>query len=114
MRKQGRIGMWLLVGITLGIYGLFWYHRTNRDLMARLGRPRDAASQWWSQIIPIYSIVAVHITAERVNEAAGRKVVSPVATWLFWSWFFQGVFVHLQGGVNIVVTEDAKVPAAVA
>jgi hypothetical protein len=103
MRKQGRFGMWWLVGLTLGIYGLFWYQRTNRDLCARLGIRRDALSQWWSQIIPIYGIVAVHTTATRINQLAGKEEISPVATWLFWSWFFQGTNVHMQKGVNAIM-----------
>ncbi|HEY0118233.1 MAG TPA: hypothetical protein VGC04_05600 [Cellulomonas sp.] len=100
MRRQGRVGMWFLVGITLGIYGLFWYARTNAGVASGLGVSRTADSRWWSQIIPIFSVVGVHESAKRINAFAGQKVISPVATWLFWSWFFQGAYVHLQGGVN--------------
>lgn len=100
MRRQGRVGMWFLVGITLGIYGLVWYARTNEGLASGLGVSRAADSRWWSQIIPIFNLVGIHESARRINDFAGRKVISPVATWLFWSWFFQGSYVHLQGGVN--------------
>jgi hypothetical protein len=45
-------------------------------------------------------LVCIHESARRINDFAGRKVISPVATWLIWSWFFQGSYMHLQGGVN--------------
>src|SRR3954451_20925451 len=31
-KVRSPVGCWLLVVITLGIYGLFWYHHTNREL----------------------------------------------------------------------------------
>ena len=116
VRRQGRIKMWFLIGITLGIYSLFWYERVNADLAARLGIPRTADSRWWSQLIPVLSIVGVHATAQRINALAGRKVVSPVASWLFFSWFVQTSYVHLQGGVNrtLDLNPIANQPLAVA
>ena len=107
MRYQSRFVLWLLVCITGGIYGLVWYYQVNRDLMARLNMQPDAASQWWSQLIPIFNLVSIHITAERINKLAGIQTVSPVLTWLFWSWFIQGSVVHMQRGVNIIAQQDA-------
>lgn len=100
MRRQGRVGMRFLVGITFGTFGLVRYSRTNRLLASGLGVSCVADSRLWSQIIPIFNLVCIHESARRINDFAGRKVISPVATWLIWSWFFQGSYMHLQGGVN--------------
>lgn len=115
LSKRNAFGTWLLVGLTLGIYALVMFERLNRELNQANGSqaflspegklqptypPRPAWSRWWSQIIPIYGIVALHKTAQAVNTYAGHKVISPTAAWLFWSWFFVGTYPYLQIGAN--------------
>lgn len=115
--KRNAFGTWLLVGLTLGIYALVMFERLNRELAealhalpSELGRDherypgvRPAWSRWWSQLIPVYGIIGIHKTAQRLNQFAGHKVVSPTASWLWWSWFFVGSYPYLQIGANRAV-----------
>lgn len=114
MTKRNAFATWLLIGITLGIYALVMYERLNRELADTLNQPTDivpvrgapsrpAWSRWWSQFIPVYGIVGIHRTALRVNMYAGHKVISPTASWLWWSWFFVGSYPYLQIGANRAV-----------
>lgn len=119
LSKRNAFGTWLLVGLTIGIYGLVMYERLNRELHEAeapsgtlhdahppvgpertVNRNRPAWSRWWSQFIPVYGIVGIHRTALRVNMYAGHKVISPTASWLWWSWFFVGSYPYLQIGAN--------------
>ena|SRR5690625_52913 len=92
IRKQGPWSLWWLVLITLGIYYLVWYHRVNRELAALSGQPMATDGNWFSQIIPIYGIIGLHKTAQRVNDAhtsfKSSTRISPVVTWLIApAWF---------------------------
>lgn len=69
VRKQGPWGLWWLTMITFGIYYLVWYARINRELAGVLGASRPANGAWWNQIIPIWNIVGLWATANRLNEA---------------------------------------------
>jgi hypothetical protein len=88
-RTQGAWGLWWLCGLTFGIYYLIWFQRINRELCAfapEINRA-DASCTWWSQLIPIYGLVALAKTAGRVN-ATNQLVGSPARVSSFTTWFW--------------------------
>jgi hypothetical protein len=106
VRKQGAWGLWWLCGITFGIYYFVWYQRINKELSAFNGTQLDGTCQWWSQIIPVYGIVALSRTAKRLNTAHVRVNssvrVSPVVTWLWSALWFASSTRYLQRRINIL------------
>jgi hypothetical protein len=88
-QKQGAWGLWWIVGLTFGIYYYVWFNRINRELCAFAPEVnvRDASCAWWSQLIPIYNLVALARTAKRVN-AAHQAIGSPVRVSSFVTWFW--------------------------
>lgn len=106
VRKEGAWGLWWLVVVTFGVYYYIWYQRINRELTTITGEPRDASCEWWSQLIPIYNLVALAQTASRVNKAHevmdSPTRVSSFVTW-FWapSWFASQTR-YLQRRINIL------------
>lgn len=106
VRKQGTIGLWWLVVITFGVYYFVWYQRVNRQLSALTDEKVPANGKWWSQLIPFYSLVGLHKTAKRLNTAlavvGSTTRVSPVATWLVWTWLFVRPAGYLQKRINVL------------
>ena len=66
------IGCWLLVFITFGIYMLFWYYNTNRELRdydsSITVKPGLAVL---SLFIPIVGLVSIYNTGKRIAQAQG-------------------------------------------
>jgi len=115
IRKQGAWGLWWLVVITFGIYYYVWYARINRELAAVLRTEVPSDGQWWSQLIPIYSLVGLARTAKRVN-AAHAAVGSPTRVGVFVTWFWAtGWFAsqtrYLQRRINILHDVHAAMSA---
>jgi hypothetical protein len=117
VRKQGPWGLWWLVGITVGIYYFVWYARINREMAAVTGVAVPSDGMWWSQLIPIYSIVGLARTAGRVNAAhaavGSPTRVSPFMTWFLAPCWFGAHTRYLQRRVNIlhdVVAAKSIVP----
>lgn len=103
-RKQGAWGLWWLCVVTLGIYYLIWYERINRELSHILGGPVAANGLWWNPLIPIWNLVGLSATAQRLN-AAHAKVGSPtrvgvVTTWLWAYVWFASQTRYLQRRIN--------------
>ncbi len=69
-KVRSPIGCWLLVFITLGIYGLFWYHHTNRELRdydsSIVVKPLLAVL---ALFIPIVGLFSVYNTGKRIQQA---------------------------------------------
>jgi len=106
VRKQGAWGLWWLTGLTIGIYYFVWYSRINRELSAVTGTQVPANGKWWSQLIPIYSLVGLAKTAGRLN-AAHAAVGSPTRVGSFMTWFlapcwFSSQTRYLQRRINIL------------
>lgn len=106
IKKQGAWGLWWLCGLTIGIYYLVWYQRINRELAATTGEPVPANGKWWSQIIPIFALIGLWQTANRLN-AAHASVGSPTrvgpAMASIWSpWWFGSQTRYLQRRINIL------------
>jgi hypothetical protein len=120
--KQGAWGLWWLCYVTIGIYSIIWFQRTNRELCALLNRPVPANGQWWSQFVPFFGAMSRRATARRLNEAH-EMLGSPtrVAPWTFstWSlWWFGSHTRYLQRRLNILhdvhaASSAAAAPAAV-
>ncbi len=105
-RKQGAWGLWWLCVITFGIYYLVWFDRVAAEMAEATSSPRDGMTKWWSQIIPIYGLIALSRTAKQLNQAhasLGSTVrVSPVVTWLWSAIWFASTPRYLQRRVNIL------------
>lgn len=106
LTKQGAWGLWWLCLITLSVYYLVWYQRTNRELSANLGRQVAGNGKWWSQFIPFYAARSRRATARRLNDLA-IQLGSPtrVAPWTFstWSlWWYGSHTRYLQRRINIL------------
>lgn len=112
IRKQGAWGLWWLCAITLGIYYLVWFDRINKELAAFTGNQRAAWTRWWSQLIPIYGLIALHRTAKRLNEAHARigspTRVSPFVTWFWAAGWFASHTRYLQRRINILSDVQAS------
>ena len=66
------VGCWLLALVTLGIYALFWYHHTNKEL--RDYDPTIEVSPGWAVVclfIPVVYWVSVYNTGKRIAQAQG-------------------------------------------
>lgn len=104
IRKQGAWGLWWLCVITVGIYWFVWYDRVNKELAAFVGVEREGWSQWWSQLIPFFNLVALSRTAKRLNDAhrlvGSPTQVSPVMTWLWSGIWFGSTPRYVQRRVN--------------
>lgn len=105
-RKQGAWGLWWLVGLTGGIYYFIWYQRINRELATVLRMDVPSNGMWWSQLIPIYGLVGLAATANRLNNAHAA-VGSPtrVSSFVAWFWapsWFASQTRYLQRRVNIL------------
>lgn len=106
LRQQGPWALWWLTLLTCGIYYFIWYARINKELSAVLGTPVTADGKWWSQIIPVFSIVSLARTAGRVN-AAHAAVGSEVRVGVFKAvvlaplWFASHTR-YLQRRINLV------------
>lgn len=106
VRKQGAWGLWWICIVTVGVYYFVWFDRINGELCGVTGKHRDASCAWWSQLIPIYNLVALAKTAGRVN-AAHAAVGSPtrVGTFVTWFWapaWFGSQTRYLQRRINIL------------
>lgn len=108
IRHQGAWAVWWLCIVTFGIYYLFWYHRIAGEITDAAGQQRDGTTKWWSQIIPIYGLVALSRTAKRLNSAHERVRsdvrVSPVMTWLWAPIWFASQTRYLQRRINTLAT----------
>lgn len=106
IEKTSPWGVWWLVGITLGVYYFFWYEKVNRELALVSEKPREAWTQWWSQLIPFYNFVGLHHTAKRLNsEIEHRGVFGQVSTAVAWFWspaWFGTHVVYLQRRINFL------------
>lgn len=106
VRQQGAWGLWWLVVITFGVYYYLWYQRINKELTAITGESPGASCQWWSQLIPIYSLVALAGTASRVNRAHealdSPNRLSPLVTWLWAPIWFGSQTRYLQRRINVL------------
>jgi len=104
IRRQGAWGLWWLCVITFGIYYLVWFDRIGRELAAVTDSSRAGWTRWWSQIIPVYGLIALSRTAKRLNTAhsqVGSSVrVSPVMTWLWSALWFLSTPRSVQRRVN--------------
>ena len=69
-KVRSPLGCWLLVFITLGIYELFWYHHTNRELRdydsSIVVRPALAVL---ALFLPIVGLFSVYNTGKRIRQA---------------------------------------------
>jgi hypothetical protein len=106
LTKQGAWGLWWLCLLTVSIYYLVWYQRTNRELCAMLGREAQGNGKWWSQFIPFYAGRSRRATARRLNDLA-IQLGSPtrVAPWTFSMWsllWFGSHTRYLQRRINIL------------
>ncbi|MFC6010239.1 hypothetical protein [Nocardia lasii] len=104
IKQRSPWGGWWLIGITIGIYYLVWFHKVNAELAAATGQPHAAWGRWWNQIIPIWGCVGIYRTAQRINEAHAARnssvQVSPLIAWLVAPiWFFSQQR-YLQRRVN--------------
>lgn len=84
VRKRNPWGTWGLALITLGIYGLVWWYKVNRearDYSAAVGRPLDnnptlaVLALFPGGIIVVPSIISYIHTARRMR--AVREMVAP-------------------------------------
>jgi hypothetical protein len=74
VRRVGKVrnplGCWLLLFITFGIYLLFWYYNTNREL-----RDYDSSIKVkpglavLSLFVPIVGLVSIYNTGKRIAQA---------------------------------------------
>jgi hypothetical protein len=100
--------VWWLVIITFGVSYLVWYDRLNAELDLSLGRGRTVNGRWFTQLVPIWSSIGLHMTAEKVNNIAAQRElgvrVSPVATWLWFPFWFATQNVYLQKRVNLLAS----------
>jgi len=106
VRKQGPWGLWWLTGITLAVYYFIWYGRINRELCAVLNKDVPTDGRWWAQLIPIYNLIGLARTADRVN-AAHAAVGSPTRVGSFMTWFLAPAWFgsqtrYLQRRINIL------------
>ena len=106
VQKQSAWGLWWICFFTFGIYYCIWYHRINKELSAITGEERGATAQWWSQLIPIFSLVALAQTAGRLNRAhaalGSPTRVSSVVTWLWAPIWYASQTRYLQRRLNIL------------
>jgi hypothetical protein len=69
-KVRSPVGCWLLAIVTLGIYGLVWYHHTNRELRdydpSVVVKPGLAVL---SLFVPIVDWVSVFNTGKRIRQA---------------------------------------------
>ncbi|MFC9768100.1 DUF4234 domain-containing protein [Rhodococcus jostii] len=111
IRRQGAWGLWWLTVITFGIYYLIWFERISGELADFTGAEREGWTRWWSQIIPIYGLIALSRTAKRLNQAHASVNspvrVSPVVTWLWSPIWFGSTTRYLQRRVNALAEIQA-------
>jgi hypothetical protein len=88
-KVRSPVGTWFLVLITLGIYGLFWYYNTNRELRDYdpriVVRPGLAVL---SLFVPIVNWFSVYNTGKRIRQA--QEIA--------------GVPVTASGGIGVLLT----------
>jgi len=88
-KVRNPVGCWLLELVTLGIYGLFWYHHTNKEL--RDYDPTIQVSPGWAVVclfIPIVNWVSVYRTGTRIRQAQRTA----------------GIPVSASGGIGVLLT----------
>jgi hypothetical protein len=104
VRKQGAWGVWWLSMLTISIYYLVWYGRINRELCAVLGTEVPSDGKAWSQIVPIFGIIGLARTAERLNQALAQagstERVSPLTACLLAPIWFASHPRYLQRRLN--------------
>jgi hypothetical protein len=114
VRKQGAWGLWWLVGLTFGIYYYVWYKRINDELLSITGEQRNLSAEWYSQLIPLYNIYALWLTAERVNGAhaalGSATRVAPMTAAIWAPIWFSSHTRYLQRRINALA--DLQAPAA--
>jgi hypothetical protein len=88
-KVRSPVGSWFLVLITLGIYGLFWYYNTNRELRDYDSRivvsPGLAVL---ALLVPIVNWFSVYNTGKRIRQA--QQIA--------------GVPVTASGGIGVLLT----------
>jgi hypothetical protein len=80
-KVRSPIGCWLLTFVTLGIYGLVWYHHTNKEL--RDYDPSIAVNPGLavlSLFVPIVNWVSIYNTGKRIAQAQGTAGVPPTSS----------------------------------
>jgi len=116
VRKQGAWGVWWLSILTISIYYLVWYGRVNRELCAVLGTEVPSDGKAWSQIVPIFGIIGLARTAERLNlalaQAGATERVSPITACLLAPMWFASHPRYLQRRMNTLADALAARTAA--
>jgi hypothetical protein len=78
----------------------------NKELARVLGAEVPADGQWWSQLIPVYNLIALARTAKRLNEAHARvgsaTRVGVFVACLCAPWWFGSQTRYLQRRLNIL------------
>ncbi len=75
-KVRSPIGCWLLTFVTLGIYGLVWYHHTNKELRDYdSGIVVNPGLAVLSLFVPIVNWVSIYNTGKRIAQAQGTAGV---------------------------------------
>jgi hypothetical protein len=105
-KLRGPFAVWLLSLVTLGIYGLVWYFKINREL--RDFHPSIQVKPGLALLalfVPIAGWVSIYNTGKRIGQAqqlAGLGSGCSGGLGLVASWFFALHTVYFQGQLNRV------------
>jgi hypothetical protein len=105
-KSRGPFAVWLLSLVTLGIYGLVWYFKINREL--RDFHPSIQVKPGLALLalfVPIAGWVSIYNTGKRIGQAqqlAGLGTACSGGLGLVAAWFFALHMVYFQGQLNRV------------
>ena len=71
-KVRSPVGCWLLLFVTFGIYGFFWYHHTNKEL--RDYDPAIVVSPGIAVLclfVPVVNWISIYSTGKRIAQAQG-------------------------------------------
>lgn len=107
MKRRGPVSVWLLMVVTVGIYGLVWYYKIHRELGAF--DPRRPTKPWLSllaYVMPIASFVTIYRAGERIRQAQETAGVEPSTSpvlGLVLAFFSNLHMPYYQSGLNKII-----------
>jgi hypothetical protein len=89
--------------ITLGIYGIYWFYKTSKELIEYTKRDSSALLWTLGLFIPIVNVVIAWKYAHTLEKATKGKR-SGILIFLLWLVFFPAAQYVVQSDINKLIT----------
>ena len=98
-KKRNPVLVIILTFITLGIYGIYWFYQTSKELIAYTHKQANPLLWTIGLFIPVLNLIVIWKYAHAVEEATGGRR-NGILIFLLWMVFFPAVQYVVQSELN--------------